>query len=438
MTRSKDKTVIVVMPADDWTQALAIAEEYGRESLTLNVRFPSLTTVTERLVLVVGSGTVMALCLGRSLGRSGDLDTRVRYSNLFSLDVPVPVEELWDEVPDSRLRLKAQEYLSGGGVVPERTEDALMRGLIRLRPEVSSGLRRILAARKDQATVSTNRHRILAEQRDAVALALEIAGFDSRLIVPEPTDADVPFLSGLDEGGTSEAAIIRHDATHFEGWALTDTPVHDVVTLHDPAQPRRTVTVVYTDKEPLEKLTGTDLIYYRNTNPGFVLVQYKRMERLPKENTLAEWGYRPDAQLEKDFERMREWRSEESISNPDEWRLSQEPFYFKLVENNMRRPEGNKLVKGMYFPRPLFELLQDSDRIKGPRGGKIIGWQNAERYLEKDEFVSLLQRGWIGSAGDVTQRLNSIVKHALDRKRGVFVVRDDTDPDVAKLHRKLR
>lgn len=198
------------------------------------------------------------------------------------------------------------------------------------------------------------------------------------------------------------------------------------------------MTVVYTDKEPLEKLTGTDLIYYRSTHPGFVLVQYKRMERLPAQNGMAEWGYRPDSQLEKDFERMRAWLSDESTSDPDEWRLSQEPFYFKLVENNMRRPEGNKLVKGMYFPRPLFELLQHSDRIKGPRGGKVIGWRNAERYLEKDEFVSLLQRGWIGSTADVTQRLNSIVKHALERKRGVFLVRDDTDAEIANQHRKRR
>lgn len=234
MTRSKDKTVIAVMAADDLYQARAIAEEYRRDWLSLNVRSPNLTMVTDRVVLIVGSGALMALCLGRSLGRSGDLDTRVRYSNLVLLEIALPIEELSDQIPDSRLKLKAEEYLSVGGIVPERTEQALMEALIRLRPEVPSALRRILAARRDRAAVSTNRHRIVAEQRDAVALALEIAGFDSRLIVPEPTDTDMPFLSGLDEGGTSEAAIIRHDATHFEDWPITDAPIHDVLTFHDP------------------------------------------------------------------------------------------------------------------------------------------------------------------------------------------------------------
>ena len=112
VTRSKDKTVIVVMAADDLQQALAVADEYGREWLTLNVRSPSLTTMADRVVLIVGSGTLMALCLGRSLGRSGDLDTRVRYSNLFLLDIPIPAEDLSDQIHDSRLKVKAQEYLS--------------------------------------------------------------------------------------------------------------------------------------------------------------------------------------------------------------------------------------------------------------------------------------------------------------------------------------
>lgn len=438
MTRSKDKMVVVPLAVGDVGQAFAFDEEDGGHRITLNVRSPELTTATDRVVLIVGDAALLALGLGRSLGRSGDLDTKVRFTHLFELNPPVTVQELTGQIKGSTVRSKATECLLSGGVIPQQTELALLEALVRLRPEVASALRGIRAAIGGQNTVSTKRHRVLAEQRDALALGLEIAGFDSRLIVPDAVDADVPFLSGLDEGGTSEAAIIRHDAAHFDGWSQSDAPVHDVVTFQDPTQPRRKVTVVYVDKEPLEELTGTDLIYYRSTNPGFALVQYKRMERLSGSHAVGEWGYRPDGQLEKDFERMRKWISEDrEIVESEQWRLSQEPFYFKLVENSMRRPHGHKLVKGMYFPRTLFEILQNSDQIIGPRGGKIIGW-NCGRYMEKDEFVSLLQRGWIGSTADVTERLTTIVREALQRKRGVVMVRDETDPETAKQHRKHR
>lgn len=435
-TASRNKTVVAVIKADDWQRAVDRAEEYRRDYVTLNARDPALTTATQRLVVVIEEGVLVALCLGRSLGMSDDLDTRVRYSSIYALEEPVDAKELSTAIKEPRSRKKAEEYLSGGGVLPPATEQALFEALHLLRPETEGGLRTVLSAQQGPRVVDTDKLRSIAEQRDAVALGLEIAGFDSRLALPESSNTDLPFLAGLDDGGTSEAAIIRHDASRFEGWKLIDVTVQDVVSFEDPADPNRKVAVIYTDKEPLEKLTGTDLIYYRTSVPGYVLVQYKRMERVPDKSANERWEYRPDKQLDKDFERMRLWAIESAITSTPDWRLSQEPFYFKLVENDMRRPMGDKLVKGMYFPRTLFELLQESPTIAGPRGGKVIGWHNAGRYLEKDEFVTLLQRGWIGSTNAVTDQITQIVQQALQRKRGVVIVQDESTLGVSGQRRR--
>lgn len=71
----------------------------------------------------------------------------------------------------------------------------------------------------------------------------------------------------------------------------------------------------------------------------------------------------------------------------DEFRLAPEPFYVKLVEPDMRRPEGNRLTPGMYFPLTLFELLMKEDSSLGPRDGVALGWDNARRYLSNGECL---------------------------------------------------
>jgi hypothetical protein len=202
--------------------------------------------------------------------------------------------------------------------------------------------------------------------------------------------------------------------------------IYDVVEFVDPDDSNRKMTIAYADKEPLERVTGTDLIYFRHENPGYVLVQYKRMKRRTGEGDPLEWLYRPDSQLTEEIRRMRQISLSGSSRGVDQWRLSQEPFYVKLCEDDMERPEGGKLTKGMYFPLGLFEEILDSPKILGPRGGKGIGWHNAQRWLSNTGFVELLRDGWIGSVGDVTVQVTALVQNALEGDRGVILARDDS------------
>ncbi|WP_133833271.1 hypothetical protein [Arthrobacter sp. JUb115] len=150
-----------------------------------------------------------------------------------------------------------------------------------------------------------------------------------------------------------------------------------------------------------------------------------------------EWLYRPDTQLDLEIERMRQVPSSQSTQGTDAWRLSPEPFYVKLCEDDVERPDGGKLTQGMYFPLGFFEELLVSPKILGPRDGKGIGWHNAGRWLSNTSFIGLLKDGWIGSTGDVTAQVTALVQNALEGNRGVIIARDDS-PSPQEKRRQTR
>lgn len=122
----------------------------------------------------------------------------------------------------------------------------------------------------------------------------------------------------------------------------------------DADDPARRVTVIYADKEALERQTGTDLVYYRHHRPGFILVQYKRMR---KRTVGSRPSYYPDHQLDLELDRLRELPRSGRPKTVQEWRLTEDAFFLKLVAEDVRRPTENKLVRGMYLPMSLVDLL---------------------------------------------------------------------------------
>jgi hypothetical protein len=160
------------------------------------------------------------------------------------------------------------------------------------------------------------------------------------------------------------------------------------------------------------------------------MVQYKRM---------VDGKYRPDSQLDKQIRRMHDLLvgTADQCVDIDDFRLLSSPFFIKLVESDMRRPEGNRLASGMYFPPPLFELLLGDARIEGPRGGKVITWENASRYLTNTLFLGLLKGFWIGSTKERAAQIDSHIRSSLDDQRGVVIARDDsvlfTQPEVGEV-----
>lgn len=425
-----DRVSVISFTESDWAEIQHQLELLRRDWFVVDLRTAPVKQGT-RLAAVVSAGDVVALALVRSRGRSGALHTQIFASRLELLKPPIPANAIL-ELLSPPVRSGARDALAAGGILTERASIDLHGALEQLDADAAAAFTRLREIQRTPRRSNSGIAELLNEQRDALALGLEAAGIDSGRLVPDVAaePEPIPFLTGLAFSSTSEASVIRHDMAHFGDWELTDGRVHDVVQFIDPEDPRRRVSVLYADKEDLERVTGTDLIYYREDNPSFVLVQYKRMRRASRSKPGEEWGYRPDPQLFTEIERMRKIDRSGQATDVDGWRLSAEPFYFKLIEDSKLRPEHNRLVRGMYFPLDLFELVLKDPRIRGEKDGRRIGWHNARRYLTNTEFLLLLQKSIIGSTGVTTTQLSDLINQVLAGGRGAVVVRDETPPSV--------
>jgi len=341
-----------------------------------------------------------------------------------AFSTPVPWSSLVAQVPDRYLPHLDRE---DGAAFPTRTSAELAAALSRLAPGADAILDR-LREQLPGLVAHGMRTSTLREQRDAVALGLEIAGLNSHDLLGEPHrdpgSGDVPFLSGWIRRRVGEAATIRHDATSFDQWLPQRSDHFDMATFRDPRDPARRVTVFYADKEALERQTGTDLLYYRHHRPGFILVQYKRMRADDGLGSTA--TYYPDQQLRTELARYRALPVAAAATAADDWRLSKDAFFVKLVRDDLRKPSENKLVQGMYLPIGLVDLLL-SDAQAGLRPK---GWSadSLMTYLSNQEFLLLAKQGYVGTRGATTTHIESLILEAFEAGRGIVLTVDETDP----------
>ena len=398
--RVKQQYLALNVSREDWDSLKELWSATGAGGFDLNLRRRSITMSSTRVTLLMIGGRLSGLALARLRGSSGSLDVRIRGTQATVLGSPIPLDPIVASL-SSQVRSRAEQVLRHGGVLTERASADIRDALIALSPALESILEQLETTRlsaEDGSTARQTQH----EGRDGLALAAEIAGLDSATVISHVgtnSDQNTPFLVNLANANTTEASIIRTDLRGFGDWEFEESDVHDVVHFVDPDDRRRRMTVVYADKESLEFTTGTDLIYYRADEPAFILVQYKRMKLSRGAPSDQKWGwsFQPDnEQLLTEIERMRAiGKSEPGTSIPG-WRLSGEPFYFKLVQDGKMRLREENLSRGMYLPLDLFErILQDPPL--GPNGGVRLGWHNVKRYLSTSQFVDLARNGFIGS-----------------------------------------
>lgn len=392
-------------------------------------KFPN--SRTRRISILVHEGAAVALCIARYQSRSADVDHMVALSHVRSIIPSIKTKALAASI-NPPLEPSISEHLRTGGHLTtiETIELAqiLERDIVTM--SILEELRTHLAELPQTESKLALRR---AEQRDAMATALEVTGIDSRKALP-PADRDEddprPFMAYVKSANFREASLIRHDARTLPDW-LEDhrsSDGHlDCVVFADPSNERDRVTITYADKEKLEEVTGTDLIYFRTHQPGYILVQYKRMMK----DASGQESYRPDGQLDAEIDRMRKLipdREREWFNSPADYRLSSEPFFVKLVDSQLTRRDTHKLAEGMYYPLGLFERILESDSARGPRGGRLITGRSAPKHLSNDLFVQLLKGGWIGTIGTGTDDLSAVIGSLLSQKRGVVVAEDHRSP----------
>jgi hypothetical protein len=340
-------------------------------------------------------------------GRAATYKDRLRCSELIPIDPILGLDELADAVPPQVSRHV------GYGLLPEGTGAAVIRALADLRPGLANALQAFRDP--DARFIRGPGFEIAAMEKDALGLALDITSIDREPIGRWVGPGAVPrgFLEGLDQAVLREDAIVQHDLGVFGDWDIVrgESVVGSVKFERGGSK----LTVVSVNRLPLEETLGVDLIYYHETYDAFVLVQYKRMG---KEDGLG-WVYRPDGNHAAEVERMEAIPS----SHPDpldalNYRLNFGACYFKLCESVTFDPTTTRLLPGMYLPLDYVAALVSTAR--GPRGGPAYGYSTVPRHLNNSQFVELVQDGWVGSSGDVSDALREFIEARVADGRSVL------------------
>ncbi|MDB5574939.1 MAG: hypothetical protein JWR80_115 [Bradyrhizobium sp.] len=373
------------------------------------------------LILVSFSrGAITHVADGRKGLASGTQMVRLNLLDLQELAAPVAISRLVDAV-SPRARQPVARKFQKGGLLPPASFQAVISALRTLAPDIAERLTRFSDQRaRTLAKLSARTRDALAQQKESVGLALKIAGFDTRLLqawVP-PTDAQPQsFLDGLSGARVREDAMVVHDLGTVPGFeAIRDYPF--AAKLFEREGTR--LTVILANKLPLEQQFGTDLIYFNETYQAFVMVQYKAMERAG--TAKAEFRL-PNAQLDLEIGRM-DATAETLAGIPDDesrdgFRLHTSPFFLKLCARHIFNPDDGGLFPGMYIPLDYWRRLVVDSATLGPKGGRVITFENVGRKLTESEFIPLVAGGWVGTHAPQSQILAQLVRGIIESGKAV-------------------
>ena len=252
-----------------------------------------------------------------------------------------------------------------------------------------------------------------ALQQDAIDLALKAFGGSGA--------ADALLISndsGLARIRLQEDALIEHDARSIPGWSLDASDVTGRARFTQANGER--LEVITANKRALEEIFGVDLIYLNERRRSLVMVQYKMMERVGREDSgrsrradEREWIVRLNEQFLDEIERM-EWFMRD-LSPDGPYRLNPVPFFVKLVKRDSKTSTA-----GILLSLEHLRQLIDTEAVTGPRGGLRISYRDLDgHYLRGEAFIDLVRSGYVGSRGATTDHMESLVNAALTDGRAV-------------------
>jgi hypothetical protein len=358
-------------------------------------------------LLTVGDGVVTGLARGGRRGSASDFDDNITFDQIAEIP-SLPLRDLALAV-NSRSRVPTSRVISRGfGVLTEVASEDVRDWIKRYRPEASVLLEKILASEPAWMVQRSEPAMQYREQRDAVNVALEIAGFDRQqalagLEVPgEPKhfhfDMPVPVL---------EDSTVGDDLDVFPGWDRVASLRPQGRLYEDRASGRR-LTVLLANKNPVEQSVGVDLLYHVHDYQSFVLVQYKRVRR--EGSRLVVWL---DDQLDVEVDRMVELESAlakvaRPVESVNDGRLSSGTCFFKLSESE-QPGEITDLSRGRYISLESWRLMDKAGVMVGPNGGRSLDYDKVKRYHSNTSFAELVSEGWVGSAASQFDKLLDLV-----------------------------
>jgi hypothetical protein len=382
--------------------------------------------------------------LARKGRRVATSKVRIEFTHIEPIHVPL---EKIAALVGPQIRNNIVRVASGvGGRVPGGTWQGMKNALCQFDVPAFTTLLRLEKLR-DQSHEFIVRpgFEIVAEQRDAVGVALD--AFDQTGELRKVTlkswsapkeDRLASFLDGLTGVRTIEDQLIAHDVAVFPGANQTRHTVVGAVF----AIAGQNLEVFNVNRTEIEKSLGVDLLYFNETFDAWTLVQYKAMER-DHRRAEREAFYRPDESFDKELARMQSFRAElpdkwEPESNLEQYRLCGDGFYFKFCPRVQLEVLSDALLPGMYLPRLLVQAALAGSKTKGPRGGRIIAYENPGRHLTNTLFTDLVREGWVGTRGISSAHIADIVREALTSGRSLVIARSRPPQELANLNQTMK
>jgi hypothetical protein len=368
-----------------------------------------------------------------ALGRRGSKVAYKRYR--FTFDHLVPLDDLpFDEIEfrlEPRLISHFVRSSSGAGSrVPPTTWQKLWAVIEQLRPDSVQDLRNLEGLRRSSKNIlQRDGYEIMAQEKDAVGVALDIFGRGSRdidrhnllsQVDPSVRYTPAPFLTSLKRTRLVEDVMISHDSFVFGDWSVLRKQEVATILVRRPGE---VLTIINANRTDIEHTLGVDLVYFNHRFHSTVMVQYKRMVKERGEKFV----YRPrgDSNYAKQIGLMKKFENEnpepEGEYGLEGFRLHSKTFYWKLCESVSYKPTATDLIQGGYIPLEYWEMLVESDEVKGPQGGVGFTQVNVTRCINNTMFTDLVQGGWIGSRAKTTDVLNQIIGECLDNDRSVML-----------------
>jgi hypothetical protein len=374
---------------------------------------------------------------GRKGASAGTGLVRLNMRSLQKLRRPIKFQEIVVRA-SPRVRSHLSRVFAAGGRLPPKSLGATVDILLGLEPDLSGRFGRFSELRAVRlAGLMPNGRVNLAVQKETVSVALDIAGIGTEdLLAWSPGDtAPRSFLEGLPEARVREDVMLATDFSVLPGFEAIRSHPFAAREFQSSENPAIRLTVIMANRLPLEEQTGADLIYYNETYSSFIMVQYKAME---DGSDGPEFRWQLNDRLADEIERMESLLAElgklPNSQTPASFRLHNNPFFLKFCPRIIFNPDDKGLFKGMYLPLELWKCLASDPGTEGPRGGKVLTYRSAGRWLSNSQFIALAAHAWIGTSTSQSALLERVIRTVLETGKTVTFAVEHLHPLPTETH----
>jgi len=367
------------------------------------------------------SGIITHIGFGARGLRAGTDLSKLNIEDIFELNTAVSVMEI-ARLSVPKVKLNLIDIATNGGLLSAASFEEFLRIFLEKVPETISILGRYTKERRLRIEkISISEKQSLAEQKEAVLTAMNIVGIDRDDAQGwDYDDKSKPssYLDGLPQVTQREDSVIINDSLNIPGFELIKSTKYSSFLFQNE---NTRLTLLLTNRQPLEELMGTDLIYFNEDFKCFVLVQYKMME---KESDIYRFRL-PNKQLSEEIFRMKSIHNsiKDIIGNGvvNDSRISEEPFFIKICPRLEFDLDNTALSSGMYIPLDYIRMLENDKCIEGKNGGKSITFDSVGRYFDNTAFKTIIEGGWIGTNQNQSLLIEKMIKDILENGKTAVI-----------------